>query len=918
MDYTKLTTQEIEDKSINKLKVHLQTLFVCRDYAAVDIDLHNTRTDKGIDMIYDVSDRTNKRHLIRVNVQVKASINEMQPLKSGKNKGLISQQLETRHIRYYTIDLETPTIIFLYDLKVEKIYWYNSVLKSAELNKRANEIDIEFSSGEREGQSIQIYVDPQNCIYSSGNYIENSFDKLMGEMQVALAILSSRRSYEWRKSLSLKLRSHQEYCGDLNLGVLNSLLAYCKKTQGVLVQPYRIIENIFSNNKSGRISKGYLFNASPEIFNVFKAITYNDGKYEISEKLVIMEDDIQDIVKDIVYLMLCNGVEHLTKEQYSYSAKVCIHNLQPIPEKKCGCPKCLYYRLDIAQMFTVLESGEIEHVDGTHNMSFTYFLLSDYDKAFEILMKQKDLYKQEEKFVSYAKALYNLSQLEELLKDYSFQSITDAPKFKEIDLDYEVESLKISHEKILSAEEAYIMEWLVKEKFLHEISSGIDDLTFKIEQCYSRDRNRGMSQNSLAYTLREVCLRFVNLIRVNELFYADSFNLQQIAFKLFNCCVAFCSIRSEDSSKLENLSETDLELAIFYCNSEQIKHVLDKYEYAIKKIPCAEGVIQKTILGKLLNLKASVDKIPTDDNAPNSLWNKIEQYLANIFILASRLQFSKGEIATFLESSLSIYKDASSLRRCFEKNFITFLDLQSMFMDEQQLENLLGIFLALDFYGVDQYLEVLLKRLKKNDPSYKIQQEMYPIARSKLIQFNSPGIGHLTVLFESLSAKEQDEVRLRIINALNKEFDAQFYFMVSIYQIIDHKLFWERYTEYVLPRISFPIDNDRPFSKKGINEWLNEYLNIAFTFNKTEAINKIRILAAGNNDYYQWIIDPDDFDYSYFKINWLQIYPVISFTERLAQSTKLKAVLLNSIDEDFDKQTALYYINNFTKTHGDK
>ena len=107
------------------------------------------------------------------------------------------------------------------------------------------------------------------------------------------------------------------------------------------------------------------------------------------------------------------------------------------------------------------------------------------------------------------------------------------------------------------------------------------------------------------------------------------------------------------------------------------------------------------------------------------------------------------------------------------------------------------------------------------------------------------------------------------------------------------KLVWERF-DYAL-------------------NYINELLNICFKFSiktNTTRFEKIKSL----NDYYEWLLDMENFNYLKFDVEWVLAYHTVFFNKRISKSESTIGYILDYLKTKRDRRIAdaLIEIQNYS------
>jgi len=151
------TPEEIQDSGNILLDNVLERIRAKYQDLKINKTSEEHQKDRGVDFQIELISKPKENTVDMFKLQVKATDDHVTPLKSTANKGLISFQLDNRHIRYYQQEMPWPLLLLLCDNSTKTVYWY-AIQLDYSLEERFNQ------SIEKKSNSIQIFIDPKNIL----------------------------------------------------------------------------------------------------------------------------------------------------------------------------------------------------------------------------------------------------------------------------------------------------------------------------------------------------------------------------------------------------------------------------------------------------------------------------------------------------------------------------------------------------------------------------------------------------------------------------------------------------------------------------------------------------------------------------------------------------------------------------------
>ena len=852
----------------------------------------------GIDYFFEIFDRNNNESLNIIFNQNKGT-DDLKIIKSKSHSefGKISFQLKIRHARYFFNELNKPILFTLCDIKTKKVYWYWIQLNNA-IPRRVQEQE------EKNKETLQIYI-PQENVLNEENYIRfyNDLEKCdrIQTYKYLKPRISKTRDYDFSELENSKMH------------IVDKTIESIKKFEGLSIVPTHILRKTYPFR--GSIDKTYIHSDTlttdnEELFDLFSCLELNgnelnlkDGiEYELSIKTYSKK------IKEIIAFFKINLINHLKWNGKSSKDRICIHNL--FEYEDCNCERCNYNSLDFQEASNILKTeNEDDKLLDKFRKAYTHYLLGDLKSAYYLYKKIQIETEQIENSILNILCKYNLINLNQLIKRNYF--LDDRQLIIE-DLDktsFALDELLIQDNLLRD-----VFEWIKENQFINSASWEIDRLLIDFQNHHRKDKYGGYFIGSQSSNLKFEFLRISFFIEFNLIIY-DIFNeFQVLVHKSLEAMFALYDIHNPESTKYEAFEFTFLYNWLMHSDSKKVNHLLLKYNIEDIKLNDQKFVYQR-FHENLKNLKNSIPLIQSKKG--NYIFeDKVKNISQNFIFILSRIKLNKKEINSLYFRLLNNNYLISSLS--FEAIF--------HYREDISLKNTLSTLKVLadnDLFSTKSYSKtfdhfIMLNKAegKKFDALeifFKVEKERGEINIENDFHKNYK---KYTPLLESTDITKvlTESVGKYAIKRLMGEFDSNYYYILTIYEIIPyHKKLFNMYIASIVDMTEKQSGREVMFGRKQLKNYdLNRLINLIYKFQIT-IDNKLTKLSsyAHDKEYYNWLLHLDTFDYTKFQAYWLLEYQTSIYFKEFQKHNNLRLAIKNSLKENYIEGIAKIYIKNF-------
>jgi hypothetical protein len=813
--------------------------------------------DKGIDFQLELVDKTNSKTFDILKLQNKGTYKTLKPLTTTENKGFISFQLEVKHARYYRQEIPVALLFTVCDINNKKVYWH-AMQRDDSIDKRAQEAE---SKGQ---ESIQIYIDPSKILSAA------SFREFLDDAE---------RSYREQNYRFLNLKnnpigdSNEDYEIDKNKPILDQLFDYMELVYDeVKYMPVHLLIRNYPFQKTAAFRPYYhrfqVVTDNEELVDLLDSIKKNyNGNLEFIEKRFIADvDNYEEKAAGILAKLTQNHIFSINSNKNNKTADVRYFRIQ-----QCDCVACQFSRLDFVNASKELQKEPAELKDGL-KYAYVHYQTGDFLKAAHLFEKLAAQAKKESKDIVYLITQFNLVKLGRFIRNnyWEFSDQQYGKKLELISLDQALAQIanKKQHRSLLS--------WIREQKFIYEPFFHINDEAGKLRNDYQGHikGNRGTNHNT--DELISAYLELHMFVDSNYLVY-DKFSEYSLLTDAYTeGLFASYAMRHDQGNTLQYFNEFHIRRLIFDGSAKSIQRYFNKYHL---KTLLDDDKGRKSFLAMVKNLLLNnhlIKGLFQAESPERDIFykNKYQSIFTNTLCLTGLLELKNEEVELVSNWLIKCLK-AEDLHSpdCYAQvnNFIARKSGQLSLKSLYAFTNLTIDKPDLHTENRIEYLTQELYKREANVPMSKVRQKAFlklAFGTERDRNFN------VAVDFHRVAP---DELKTSIISAITKKLDDKFdsyqYYFAAIFSLLpaNSRYFMQFVTaalpdpdRFTLRRVFYGEDDNR-------YPLLDMLLNLCFK-NKIKLTDVSTLNFKGFGDYYDWLLDMNNFNYDKFQLRWLGLY----------------------------------------------
>lgn len=284
-----------------------------------------------------------------------------------------------------------------------------------------------------------------------------------------------------------------------------------------------------------------------------------------------------------------------------------------------------------------------------------------------------------------------------------------------------------------------------------------------------------------------------------------------------------------------------------------------------------------------------------------------------ILIITSLLDIEFKEKEVILSNIINLCKIIKNKHRIPFDELVNFIDKNEKEISKTQIRQILDLFICDDHsrYGFGRSINIYVEKCTESEIEdfIKIILKIDDLKDIELeLDLENKYIRKLFYSFTFLNEDFRENIKFKIIEKLEENFDDELYNLGIIYDLIDfdEKLF----KKFISTVPDMSKNEDEDYFRDYENSRLGQVINLVFKFNlefNEELTDLLKKSHKKYFDYYSWLMDIDNYDYSKFNLYWILEYRTIYYFQRFKKSQKLKEELSKSLNENYIESVAKIY-----------
>jgi len=573
-----------------------------------------------------------------------------------------------------------------------------------------------------------------------------------------------------------------------------------------------------------------------------------------------------------------------------------------------------YDRLKFVELFTLINKSEND-INKLTNLAYINYQLGNFISSANLFITISKKAKLNKNKTIYFIAKFNLLKLAKFIR-YRYWQNYEAEKLyrklNQIDIEKEFEfSLTEKNEKLIS--------WIKNNDFFNEAHENIHQIVNEIRDQYYSQLNGGGSRNNNVTKLINEYANLHSFLSENFIIYNTFSEYESLTTTFIEGIFASHAIVCENNTKLLRIDDWILHKILLYGKSSEIKKLF--YRYNLKHLEYEYPKDKKDNIFEIINnfldgdiaIKNAYDNCCEGNNL--FFWDKYNEIYDNIIILIGILNIPAIKTNEIITKFYDFIKNTSNINKFRVKNVYYLLTRKHSIIDLSLLTKFLFLSVEDSRFRDINFTEKIVNILETRKANIKIPKSIkcqienvsFELSSNKTITISPLMLVHISRITNDKSYKKV--LSDKIYSILNETFNKDLYFYATIYDTINfNEILFNKYFDLVRAFKS----NSTIFNFKIKNPTLLNFFNLCFKFKLN--INEERFQCFKNIDlYFDWLIDPINFDYKSFNPKWICENPTKYYFEYLRKFSIVKQKVQEFLKENAHDQIGKAYFHIYNE-----
>lgn len=689
---------------------------------------------------------------------------------------------------------------------------------------------------------------------------------------------------------------------DRSQPILNQVYSYLKDMfselhilpQPFFTQQYPFLIELYNDYHTQPYT---LVTDNEELFNLLQVKVSADSVEDLTEKFIKQKSD-EDKIRYILVTLRRNHISSV-----SFKKKTAVELTYTGKPFKCMCAQCHYFRLNWKGAMETLYNGAgkaEEELPSKLKVPYVKYQLGDFKGSafqFEALFNDP----QSTALQKYVCA-FNLKLLSKLLRyEFNNESLVQQlqKRTEELDLD------RVKQEA-QQAGPIYkrIIEWIDSKTFYTEASEKIRQSAEHMRDLYYSENGGNVEHTRVAIETYSVTDDFLNL---NYIIYNKFSEYSRLTRSFIEVLYSSYHCSRHLGGRLIHFPDYLVDKLVLNAHENAIRLFAGRYEvqegtyyhYPGNRFDLPEAAATFLNYYQEVINSSYFDKNFYFNDQLSTISSNLLQFLQTTDLIGFDMEPITTSLLSYLEGNPRIdFRFLEELKRL--------LSIKGTIFPVSFFEKLLHMMPRSGELHHEGICHVVCDQLESRT-SYKLSDELFSFVTQKIIS-KCPDCNHvhpknMITDFCSLMNEDQKlEVKQRLTGKLDEKFDPHDYYLLAVTEVIDdEERLHQHYEASILEAIDKPYPRPSFFSQPEYTDHrIDQYLNYIFKFDRTIP-EDLRSRITGYSTYYQWLLDPEHFNYEQFDTEWLGIHFTINYKAWFKKSEVLKRYMIKTLWGSTDK-----------------
>lgn len=560
--------------------------------------------------------------------------------------------------------------------------------------------------------------------------------------------------------------------------------------------------------------------------------------------------------------------------------------------EQCDCIVCLYQRFEYKALLKKLPEKPTNIIRDNLTHAFIYFELGNYYFAFQFLKKAYEISIHNKlEHVKYICAI-NIKTISKHLYNKDASKAHEINEFtKKIDLNKEY--INLYRKDTFSK---FFAEKYHENQIYYQHFSDIEDIVGKIRDDYAVHLNGYTRNNNYVRELMQLFINYQNLLWKTPILFSHYSNNNALFARVLEGYIISYHIGKDDTQTtiLLGFNNNMLEQIMHFCSPDTLQKILNRYRTS--SIVYVQNEYSHYIFHEqIINLLKDYDSVKSKINFDGTgIWdNKIFDQIFKGIILCSVLEYTIESVNEVF-AHLIIFLNENHLGKSYlHRHLQSFIYRKGDILYKKNLIKFIECFNKNEYLANDTDVIISFCRVVAQNHADLLdtEDEINTILLEKFLykkddENNNNLLYVIPYLYTILNLKSKSIIHDYIDDLLTNKFDSELYCTATLYNIISYKKHFDQYISTVPIKL-----DDNFFTVRDTNRKLEDLINITFKNNIRLESNYIQKFK-GQSDYYDWLLDMDNFDYTKFIPTWILRNQIKYYLKRIYNHPKVNNTLI--------------------------
>jgi hypothetical protein len=670
--------------------------------------------------------------------------------------------------------------------------------------------------------------------------------------------------------------------------------------------------------------RGYVYNSSfalhtnnEELINLLESVSIEENKISISDPYLSATADAEKKVYSALRKLNDNLIFDIYCQDNNKEKDIRLKE-----NRVCHCVRCTYNRLEFSRSLS--EVHEInDHPTEKIKQAFIHYKFGNFSQSLKSFYSLYEYANTNNKPLFGFICLYNLKRLQHYIKGHFRKTDESVEKIFQVLESTSLDRYILAH----SSEPAFVrenMKWIDETSFYNEAHTNITNVVEKISEHYDSQLAGGWSSNSHLAILISSFAEIDIFLENNCIIYSDYSEFVNLFNWYLRGLFMSHAFSERQDSRLDYFDDYLLLKIITHGQADKIIKLFNKYHLSSLRYKASlngDKTIDKTILYLFEDYDQLVDQgVEQIEQKGFHFWNNYRKVLGNTFVVLALADLPEESIEPIAAAILPLLEKEKFIHKTQHRYLARFISRKGKFFSPQTIQKLLHLCIDKNWLHSQEIFNALKYQILRYHNQLVITDaSLYE--RIVTSFFNEcekcKTFHHGDILIEVyfiLSDRLKGDLTKKIEEHLQNNFNADTYYLFAVYDVIDYRKFFHQFRQLILvPKEK--VTNKHPWYGHGevALQNLNQLINLCYKNNVDLGIEEFQKYK-GITDYYDWLLDMQNFDYSRFNPEWVLEYQTDFYIKKIFSCSPAVKSIKYYLKKTQNPRISELYIENIIVT----